>query len=79
MPNPDLLRERKSLLRAGCDMPLPPAELAQRCRFQACLTTDRAVAKVLRAMAEYFDDEANAAKSFFIAASWAWPQVVRRR
>ena len=36
--------------------------MAQRCRFQACLTTDRAVAKVLGTMAEYFDDEANAAK-----------------
>lgn len=38
---------------------LHSADMARRCRFQAWLINDAAVAKVLRAAAQYFDEEAD--------------------
>ena len=45
-------------------MTVPPAEMAQRCRLQACLITDRAVSEVLRTIAEHYDAEAERPDGF---------------
>ena len=45
-------------------MTVPPAEMAQRCRLQACLITDRAVAEVLRTIAKHYDAEADGPDPF---------------